>query len=435
MSIRDDKRNVLNKIGAFSSLRENLDTKVSTNSMKSISNKKDVIPFLLDILKTIVGTEALKNLTGELIGNFIDKSETGLKKTLKNQLTQFNSDDQLPNSFKNNGIDIKVKKFDIEGKLKINPTSSIGKSVYKEYSFDKIAHDAILSPNLEINYENVLVLKYDKVTDSINFKPHSNISNKKIGEFFSDYIDKSVLINKNEIVTKTLNAIYGNVDKGQKKTLNEIISELKVGKILDKIIDGENNVDITADELIEIEKKSKDIYNGVLTHYMGCGYVTTTISDDDMVNTVDLACNSGDANFIGGVIESNIYNDISNSDDAAVKENIDSVKDGYFSKIVKELVLAIVKSATISPQVKMLISFSKSFQNLDDSIDESTDYVKNNIILIKCLIADLIKQLGEFIFKITAAYLILLLKPILLRMAKEKIKQYSEIIKSLSFKK
>lgn len=435
MSIRDDKRNILNKIGAFSSLRENLDTKASTNSMKSVSNRKDVIPFLLDVLKTIVGTEALKNLTGEVISNFIDKTETGLKKTLKNQFTQYNSDDNLPNSFKNNGITLKIKKIDTDGKFKVDPTTDIGKSIYKEYTFDKTMHDAILNPNLEINYENTLLLKYDKVTDSITFKPHSSVANKKIGEFFGDYIDKSVLINKKEIVTKALNAIYGNIDKNQNKTLNEIINEQKNNKILDKIIDGENNIDITNDELIEIEKKSKEILDGKLTHYMGCGYVTTEITDDDLVSTVDSACTSSDANYIGNVLESNLNNDISNSDDEAVKENKDSVKDGYFSRIVKELVLALVKAATISPQIKMLMSFSKSFQNIDDSIDDGTNYVKNNIILIRCLINELIKELGEFIFKKTSEFLIQLLKPILIRMAKEKIKQYSEIIKSLSLKK
>ena len=203
--------------------------------------------------------------------------------------------------------------------------------------------------------------------------------------------------------------------------------------MLNKIIDGENSADLTTNELIDIENKSKDIFNNNLVHFMGCGYVTTIIKDEDLINTVNLSCNSADANFIGNVIESNIYNDVSNSDDAAVKENLDSVKDGYFNKIIKELVLAIVKSATISPQVKMLINLSKTFQN-QTVIDEGVDYVSNNIILIKCLINDLIKQLSEYIYRITVEHLISLLKPILLRMAKEKVKQYSEIIKSLVFK-
>ena len=431
MSLRDDKKNILNKIGAFSALRENMNSKEPTNSMASISNKKDVIPFLLDTLKTMIGIEALRSVTGEIIGNFIDKTETNVKKTLKNQLTQFNSDDSLPTNFVNDGIDIKIKKIDVEGKLKLKPTSDFGALMYKTASFDSITHDAILNAGTPINYQNNIFITYNKITDTINIKPYENIS---IGEFFGDYIDKSNIINKQEIVTKALNAIYGNVDGTQNKTLNEIIAEQKLNKMLNKIIDGENNEDLTPNELIEIEQKAKDIFDNNLVHYMGCGYVTTTIDDADLVNTVNSVCDSADANYIANVIESNLNNDVANSDSAAVKENKDTVKDGYFNKLIKELVLAMVKSATASPQIMMLINLSKTFQNEVVAVDEGIDYVKNNAIFIKCLIIDLIKQLAEFIFKMAVEQLIALLKPIILKIAKEKIKQYSDIIKSLILK-
>jgi hypothetical protein len=66
MSLLDKKQDIFDKIGAFTSMQKSiaeqgkqLKSRVQ-NTFSSINNKDDVIAFLLDALKTIAGSEAIK---------------------------------------------------------------------------------------------------------------------------------------------------------------------------------------------------------------------------------------------------------------------------------------------------------------------------------------------------------------------------------------
>ena len=79
----DNKRNVFNQIGALTSVKDNQNVPNPRDSISSINNSKEIVPFLLDLLVVMVGSEQLKSVVGELMTGFIRNVEPKLKAELK----------------------------------------------------------------------------------------------------------------------------------------------------------------------------------------------------------------------------------------------------------------------------------------------------------------------------------------------------------------
>ena len=118
MSRINDKRDVFTSIQLLSSDSGKIPRK--KDSFSSVNNKKETIPFMLDVLKSVGGTEAVKILVAGLLTKVVKKSEPKLKTTLKKQFNQSNSNEPLPTS----EVVMDVDKLDVNGKLKISPDDS-----------------------------------------------------------------------------------------------------------------------------------------------------------------------------------------------------------------------------------------------------------------------------------------------------------------------
>ena len=122
MALTDNKKNVFTTIGSYTSMMQASKVPNQTTRFPSINNKKDVVPYLLDVLKVVSGSFALQQLIGKLFINFVDKAEPQLKSAVKKQTIQYNSGDGLPDDFKA-GYSVPVSQIDTYGKLKTNPDS------------------------------------------------------------------------------------------------------------------------------------------------------------------------------------------------------------------------------------------------------------------------------------------------------------------------
>mgnify|MGYP001229746286 CR=1 FL=1 len=69
---------------------------------------------MLDTLKVMVGTDALKEMVGELFTTFIDNVEPQLKEALSKQLIQFNAGDNLPTFFGATGAGVTMPMADVD---------------------------------------------------------------------------------------------------------------------------------------------------------------------------------------------------------------------------------------------------------------------------------------------------------------------------------
>ena len=437
MGIIDDKRNVFNQIKTYSTIGQTVDIPKNKDELiKSINTQKnDVMGFLTDILKTVAGSAAIKELTGQLLTTFLDDAEQTIKTSVKSQLTQFDANVQLPIDFINNGVNVKAPKIDLTNKLKVDPNSNIGDLLYDKtnINFDKVSYDAIVADGTEINFNNLKV-KYNSLVDEFNYKPNISSPNVNIGEWVGDYVDNTEFINKKEFVSNILNDLYGTVSKSQDKSIESIIDDLKINGLIDNFINNNGeNISLTPEELKKIENNAKEIKNGIINFNMTCGLVSAELPLSGLTSLIETISGSTDPFVTANAIDNTLNNTFENTNnDEVIKNNKTSINDNFFSRLIQFLKTEFSKIVAVSPQARMLLSVTSSFKNegipqLGD-IEQDLNYYKN---IMKCIIKDLLTILYKFMFTMAIGLLMTLLKPILKKVTKEKVEAYKNIITSL----
>jgi len=434
MGLIDDKKNVFTTIGAYTSFMERSKNQKNdgTNLFPSINNKKDVVPYLLDVLKVVVGSDALKQLTGDLFVKFTDIAEPQIKESLKKQMIQHNSGSQLPAYFKStgSGIDIPVKDIDVFGKLKTNPASSTGSLLYGTTdTFDSKAYEAFTSGFT--TYNNVEI-RYDSITDKFNFKATPASSTQNIGQWLGNYIDDTVIINKKEFLTNVMNAVYGSVTANQNKTVEQVYNELQVSKLIDQLLQDDDSFEISQSDYDTLLEQAQALIDGVVYYDMGCGIIGAELPLDDMVDLIQQISGSTDSFAVGNLVEGTIEQSTANIQETQ-QENKETIKDGFFQRIIKMVQQILAQLMTSSPQVRMLQAIISAFESPTGTPkigDPKTD-MKKFKIFIKCMLNDLMRMINQFIFELIVSFLIAMLVPIVKRIIQEKINQYVGILKSL----
>lgn len=433
MGLADNKKDVFTTIGAYTSLNEEQNMPETNNTFNSINNDDNIGEFLLDILNVVVGTTALQLLVGELFTNFIDSVEPQLKSATKKQLIKYNSGNNLPDSFKN-GIEIPAKDIDVYDKLKTDPQSEVGDMLYdnNNKNFDKKARDAIVNAGTDVEYNNVL-MNYDIDSDSFKFKPTENTKNQKIGEWMGDFVDETQFINKKEFSTNVINNIFGSVSNNQDKSIEKLTEEVEIDELIEQAINGDDSFNIPEDKYDEIINKAQELKNGVNYYDMGCGILEAELPISGLTNLISNLSGSTDPNDVSNKINDTLNDGFQTTDNQETKDNnSETIRNGFFNKILNYFRLELVKSLTLTPQSRMLFGLSSAFENNGiPQISNPKEDLKKFKRLINCLIKEMLSSIYEFIFSLIVTYLIKLINPVIKKIIREKINQYINIIKSL----
>ena len=431
MSLADQKRSVFTTIGSYNSLMEQGDGILQTDLFPSINNKDDIVPFILDVLKTVAGTEAIKEAIGGMFGKLVDEVEPKLKTALKKQFIQSNADQVIPNSFMTNGITVPVKNIDISGKFKVNPNSSEGSLIYgaPTNTFNSTAYDAILNtPDFE-GFNN-LQLKYIESSDSFQIKPSG--STPTIGAFFTTYIDGTELINKKEIVSAVMDNFYGTLAKNQNKTEEQLYEELLVETQLQQVLNDDDSFVVAPEKFDELLSKARELAAGEVSYDLGCGLMPTSLDSDDFSNLISTISGATDPFYIGDRLGATI-DESTTATQELTEENQETIKDGFFQRLINIFTVKMLEAVTTAPQIRTLFGMMSSLQNNGTVLlSSATEDMENFKTCIKCMAKEIMKLIAEFLFALAIAYLIKLLKPVITRVIKEKINQYSGIIISLT---
>lgn len=426
MGLIDDKKSIFTGVAALTSLKDDITT-AQRDVMESINNVKEVIPFLLDLSKTLVGSNALNMILGNLFAKFVRNIEPDLKNALILQLSQYNSDQLISDTTFKDGYSIPLNKIDVYNKLKIDPNSNIGLSVYDTTSenFDYKAYSAIVNPNTDVTYLNI-ILNYNETTDELKITP-SNTS-QTIEDFITEYICNLKLINEKEFITNILNIIYGIKTTNENKTVNKIKDELIIDSMLNKILIDEDDLDPTDDELRQIDDNSQNLKNGLAYIDLGCGYESNEITTDILLQTISAITSSNDPYTIG-----NSFNNLINSGNTSNDDvNILTKKDNFLKRIIEAFQIEILKVTTLSPQMRtMYIVLSGIKNNGDISKDDIKEDIKANKNLFKCLSKKIASMINEFVFNFVKKELQDLIIPVVKKIAIEKLNQYVGLLKSL----
>jgi hypothetical protein len=437
MSLSDDKKGIFTTIGSYTSVIQATNIPDTTNLFPSVNNKNDIVPLLLDILKVVVGTDALQELTGELFTKFIDKIEPDLKKALKNQVTQYNSNDNLPSYFTSSGsgVRVKVKNIDMSGKFKTNPSSQGGQLIYDNTkpNFDSSVYNTIKNGSGDFG---VLHMTHDAVTDELIFKANTTAQTPNIGAWLNKHIDNLTIVDKKEFTTNAMNMIYGTVSKFQNRTVNDTHQELVVNQLLQQLIsDDDDSFEISPADNAALLARAEEMINGVVNYDMGCGVMASSLSLSGLTALINnISGTTGqatDPNYVGNQINNTINQSTHNP--AVSNANKETIKDGFFQKLINLITLTLSKALTTNPQIRAILAIVSAFQNQGTAkITQAKDDLKNFKTLIKCNVTAIIKLIVGFIYPFVVKYLIKLLKPLITKIIKEKTNQYSNLMASLA---
>ncbi|RLF55878.1 MAG: hypothetical protein DRN27_10175, partial [Thermoplasmata archaeon] len=273
MALADDKREVFTTIGSYSSLNSEGKPALQTDLFPSINNKNDIIGYLLDVLKVVAGSTALKIVIGGMFTGLIKKIEPELKTSLKKQLTQSNASEPLPANFKNNGVTTSVKSIDSNNKLKVDPSSANGSLIYGEQvdSFDGLAYNAIQNSGDFKSNGNNISIKYNEGDDSFQMKPNLGSTNPTVGEYLNSFIDNTEILNEKEITSAVMDGVYGTLANSQGKTSDQIYKELRINKKLEQALDDDKSLEVSPEDNEELLAKADEMAKGELKYDMGCG--------------------------------------------------------------------------------------------------------------------------------------------------------------------
>lgn len=430
MGIVNDKKNVFNQIGALTSIKNNQNTLNTNSSLSSVNNTREIIPFLLDILVVLVGSQVLKTLIGELLTNYLRNVEPILKLELKKQTIDYNSGNQLPAYFNSTGISVDGKDIDVFGKLKTNPSSAVGLLLYDSSTsnFDRTSYSAILLGGSAIPY-NQITISYNSTLNGFNYKPTN--PNQTIGQFTNSYIDSIQIVDEKEFITNILNNIFGVVSTNQNKSLNELINEEKVNKTIEKVINEENDLSINNNELRELQLNAQKKKQGLQTVDVGCGIINNVLTIESVTNTVNNILNSTSPLEVGNQFNG-LIDDGFNNNDPRVADNNETIKDGFFKRLINSIVFVLVSAIVTTPQIRALFGITSAFKNngSPDISDPVQDIIKRKK-LVDCLAKEVKKTINEFIFNTVKTQILALIIPASKIILKEKINQYLGILKSL----
>lgn len=424
MSIASNKKGVLDTIGSLTSLNDQKEPALQNNTLSSINNKDDGASFIMDVMKTVAGSTAIKLAIGQMFSGLIKEIEPKLKTTLKKQFTQSNSDQQFSSNFE---VTTSVKSIDSKNKLKVSPSSATGGLIYgSSTSFDSTAYDAIQNSG---NYEtyNNMSIKYVESSDSFQIKPNSS---ENVGSFFENFIDDTEILNEKEIISSVMDGVYGTLASTENKTSDQIYKELQVEQVLNQALEGDDSFEISPEDNEKLLNRAKEMSEGIINYNMGCGLMPASLDFDKFDETVINISDSTDPYYIGDQLESTI--DSSSSSPQTSNENKETIKDGFFQLLIKTFIAKITEALTASPQVLALFAIMTALEGGTGSLSDNTvDSLKNFKTCINCLSKEIKTLILAFLFSLAVSYLIKLLKPVIKRVLKEKVNQYIDLLKSL----
>ena len=170
--------------------------------------------------------------------------------------------------------------------------------------------------------------------------------------------------------------------------------------------------------------------NGIVNYDMGCGVMAASLPISGLTSLINNISGSTDPNYVGNQLNDVNNQSIANKDVASA--NQETIKDGFFHKLILMITQALAQAMTTTPQIRALLSIISAFQhNGQTQIGSPKDDLKNFKILLSCLIKTVMKLLNEFIFDLIKVFLVKLLVPLIQAITKEKTTQYSGVLKSL----
>lgn len=427
MSILDQKKKIFGNIAALRTLNDGFPKLKLSSSFPSINTDGNSISFLTDLIKSLIGYEALVSNVVDILTYSLKDIEKEIKIALKQELKSIVScgvDPSIPIWLKSNGSGIvfEVNKIDFNDQLLVNPTSVPGKLMYNDiqptltdssdlntFIFSTIQNDGITQTwgNSSLLGTSIMDLTFTSLgtfptpNNTLRINANANYDNKTLTDFNNDFIDSLTLFNTENLINKIIDTIFGSISFSLKRTNKQLQNEEKVNNVIDKLVNSTTDViddsyfTFTNDEVYVQEESAQYRKNGIkkleccnkiaasvpikmLTDFNNELSGSTSVIQKKEIITKNL-------NYIGNQATTNSKNQ---TDNIAIKLN-------FIQEIINNLIKGIV-SVVISP--KIILIFMINFRIIygpNATFTDAVDFIKKN----KTLFNNLIKKISTLIIK------------------------------------
>lgn len=310
MGFIENKSNVFKSVGVTKALTNDIVTKFGDtknklgniknklgDSFKSIKSKsRNIIPFLLDLLKSLAGVKRIEDVFDKIIKS-LDIIEVEVKEAIYEVIRGLyfcNYDGALPTWMTDGTLRIKVSSLDQLNLFKLDPATPLGTTLYDKNLNTFLYENVLQLPQTVVSWDGFMEFMYDDTTDEVVVKVTE--TSLKIDEFIKKFMNSINLFPKENIFTKFMDELFGITSNILKRSKEEVEVELKVKKILEKMIESEDNelkivTDdsyflFTNEELNDIEWRAENYSNGVSFLDMSCGLVETTVTEEEVLSSV-----------------------------------------------------------------------------------------------------------------------------------------------------
>lgn len=423
MSILDKKKKIFGNIAAARTLTEGLPKLKTTSSFPSINNGGNSILFLTDLIKSLVGYEALINSLVDILTYSLTDVEKEIKIALKQELKNIVScgvDPSLPlwiKSTSSNGITIEVSKIDFLDLFKVNPDSTGGKLLYNDITtpltdstdFNTFLYGVIQNDGTTYSWKGILNFTFNSIgvgstpNNTITIKSTVNYDNKTLTDLNNDFIDSLSLFNSENIITKVIDIIFGSIAVTTKKTTSQLENEARINTIVDCIVnsDEDDSIDdsyFTFDnEEVYVHQQESDLRQKGIIKLECCNKIAANVPvefltqfNDEMLNTTNV---SDKKNVISSNLDKMADQNTKNSTNTSDNE---SIKLNFIQQIINNLIKAIVGIILTPKIISIFIINYKILYGNDSSYTDSVDFIKKN----KNLIKNITKKISGMITKI-----------------------------------
>jgi hypothetical protein len=416
MSTIGKKKQIFGNIAAARTLVDNLPNLKTSSSFPSINNGGDSITFLTDLIKSLIGYDALVNKVVNILTYSLENIEVSIKTSLKLELKSIVScgvDPSIPDFLKSTGegININVNKIDFLDILKIEPDSQGGKLLYGDSTdFNRFLYDTIQldgTPQVwPTTGTGVISVKFNSTgsgnipnnTLTINATPLYD--SKTLTDLNNDFINSLVLFNTKDVVNRIIDGIFGSISISVNKTKKQLETEAKINNVIDCIVNSDDG-DVISDDYftfsndeIYIHQEEADNRQKGIIKLECCNKIPASIPTSMLTDFTNEYNETTNIQEQKEVISKNLnimanQNTI-NSENATDKI---SIKLNFFQKIIEMIIKSIV-GIILTP--KVLIFFLVNYKivyGLNATYEDPIDFIKKNKNLIKIIT----KKISEMI--------------------------------------
>lgn len=422
MAIQEQKSEVFAQVASLKVLVS--DTKQKGEALwESINNiSNDPIKFLTDLIKELVGYEALREGVSETLASSLNTIEDDIKYIIKLKLKEYTNcgtNPEIPNELKyeNKGYDFKLNELDFNSIFKLDPASTYGSFIYNdiENNVNSIDLNTFLYYVIQNDGNEENWGEQGGFNDIISFifnttkNGESNILNIKASEYYTnnkkltdlnnDYVDSVDLFPDSQFYAKILDKVFNVFNQVIQKTPAQTENEVKLDAIIDKLlaVDSDEYVDdsyfsFTNNELKEIDNKIKLRALGI-SELESCYKFPQITTPNNVLNEIN------GLNNISSYEERKTKLDNSFNKFANIAGGLGNEKDKYNIKLnfFELLIDALVKSIVnliFSP--KMLLIFLINFKIIKGS-DANYSSIEELIKIMKGLFKEIIDKIKSIV--------------------------------------